>query len=178
MQQEFEVQVEWRPYELHPEIPPEGKPLEERSRLGFSRILAMAKEAGLEMSPPPRIANSRLALEATEFANAQGNGGAFHRAVFETYWRRGLNIGQQAVLLQLADEAGLDREALRQALQQGTYREVLERKLGEARKTGANGVPAFVFNDRYLVTGTHPYEVFRNFIAERLLKERDEPRSP
>lgn len=168
------MEVEWRPYELHPELPPEGRAREQRGATGPSRVQLMAQESGLEMTTPSVTPNPRLAFEAAEFAHSQGKGDSFHRTLFDAYWRRGLNIGTEPVLLQVAAEVGLDPEALRNSLAERTLADAVERKLEASRQSGVRAVPTFVFNDRYAVEGAYPYESFRRFVTERLLKEPQE----
>ena len=171
MKEEYQAQVEWRPFELRPGMPAEGMespyPPEQREQR-FARIRQMAEEAGLTMHPPRRISNPRLAFEATEFARAQGQFDALHRAILDAYWRDGQDIGQLSVLLGLAQRVGLDTEALATALKEGSYRESVERLLEESRSIGIRAVPSYVFQDKYLLEGAQPYEVFRNFVEQHL----------
>jgi predicted DsbA family dithiol-disulfide isomerase len=167
------VEVEWQPYELHPELPPEGRPREQRGARGPNRVQLMAQEAGLEMNTPTVTPNPHRAFEAAEYAKTQGKGSEFHRAVFDAYWRRGLNIGTREVLLQVADEVGLPREPLDKALTEGAYRDLVDQKLDAVRQLGVTAVPTFIFNGRYAVEGAYPYELFRRVVTERLLKENE-----
>lgn len=90
MQQEFDIDVEWRPFELHPEIPP------------------LAGDEGLPFRPPTHVPNSRRSLEVAELAREQGAFDVYHCALFDAYFGRGQDIGDIAVLAELAACAGLD----------------------------------------------------------------------
>ncbi|MSP79163.1 MAG: DsbA family oxidoreductase [Dehalococcoidia bacterium] len=169
LQKEFNAEVEWWPYELHPGLPAEGKPREPRP--GASRTQLMAQEEGLEMVQPAIQANSKLAQEATEWARAQSKGNEFHHAVFEAYWKRGLNISLEEVILHVTCEMGMDAEALRKALREGTYRQVLEDRLDQARQAGVRAVPTYLLNEQYAIEGVYPYETFRRVVKQQIFKE-------
>lgn len=162
------------PYELHPELPPEGRVREQRGGTGPSRVQVMAQQSGLEMITPPVTPNPRLAFEATEYARGYGKEAEFHRTLFDAYWRRGLNIGTAPVLVQVAGEVGLEQEGLRKALDERTFEDAVDRKLDASRQAWVRAVPTFVFNGRFAIEGAYPYESFRRFVAERLLKEPPE----
>ena len=114
LQREFPVEVEWRPFELHPETPTTGADL--RGRLGSSgrarayrdNILMLAHESGLEMRMPMVVANSHLSLEAAEFARDHGGFEAYHRALFHAYFEEGRDIGDVEVLCEIARACGVD----------------------------------------------------------------------
>jgi predicted DsbA family dithiol-disulfide isomerase len=105
---EFPVEVEWRPFELHPETPKSGARFS--GRLGGSwramvyreNILGLARESGLAMKMPEIIANSHLALEAAEFAREHGRFEALHPALFKAYFEDERDIGDADVLCEIA----------------------------------------------------------------------------
>jgi predicted DsbA family dithiol-disulfide isomerase len=133
-----------------------------QSRANFE---GMAREAGLPFGVRTRMANSRLALEAAEWARDQGPtvGDLFHRAVFRAYFVDGLNIGDVEVLADLAAKCGLDPDDLRRALAEGLYREAVQAQLDEARELGVTAVPTFVAGG-YAVVGAHPVEMLRRLM--------------
>ena len=107
---EFDLELDWRGFQIHPEWPSEGM-LASEWRNGmdpaarqaiWQRIQAMAVAAGFEMKPPQLLTNSRLSLEATEFAKEAGVGEAFEERVYRAYFYEGLNIGNQSILADLA----------------------------------------------------------------------------
>jgi len=73
----------------------------------WQRIQGMAVAAGYEMKPPELLTNSRLSLEAAEFAKEAGGGEALRRARLSRIFYEGLNIGNQSVLADLAADVGL-----------------------------------------------------------------------
>ena len=132
----------------------------------------MAQDAGKEMNPKDFLANSRLALEAAEYAKDVGKLEPFHTALFDAYFRDGKNIGQQDVLLELGEAAGLDREGLAKALNDRTYSERVERDSELAKRLNIGAVPSFIFDNKYMVQGAQPYEVFKQVMDQYVLPGR------
>ncbi len=109
------------------------------------------------------------ALEATEFAKAMGLEMPFHHAVFRALWERGEDIEKTEVLAAVAEEVGLDPRKLEEALGNHTYAEAVQESYQQAISYGINGIPAFTIG-RYLFTGAHPYDFFKQ-VVERVLSE-------
>ena len=168
------MEVELRAFELHPEIPPEGMRLSPQARARFAgmseRLEQMAREAGLEMVTPEVVPNSRRALEASEYARAQGRHEAFHTTVFNRLYRKGRDIGQWEILRTAAEEVDLDPDAMQRETEAGKYRAAVDEQIAEARALGITGVPTYIFVDRYAIVGAQPYEVFQQTM-ERLADE-------
>ena len=178
LQREFPVDVDWVPFELHPETPPEGKAIEPspngRRAAAHEHLRRLAAEAGLEMKQKSFVSNSRLALEAGEFARAAGPEpfAAFHRALLHAYFEEARDIGNLAILLDVARGAGLDAEALHAALAEHRYAGEVDDWTAWAQANGISGTPAFVFNNRFLMVGAQDYAVFAD-VARRLLAKAD-----
>ncbi len=166
---ERDAQVEWRPFFLHPETPPEGFVLPPQLKARFAtangRLDQMAQAAGLTMVHPDFIPNSQRALEATEYARAHGKHPEFHRVVFRQYYGEGKDINDWKVLRAAAEEVGLDPEEMQRETAQGTYREALDAQIAEAQALGVSAVPTYVLNDKYAIVGAQPYEVFQRAVA-------------
>ena len=116
----YGVEVEWRAFEPHPELPPEGGSLGDdpgRTKMFRARLQESAEEAGMQMRFADKVSNSRLALEATEYARTQGKLEAFHRGVFDAYFGNAENIGLADVLARVGEAAGLNPAELRRVLE-------------------------------------------------------------
>lgn len=157
--------MEWKGWELHPERPPEGVPREalqgERYRRAHEHLKMLAAGAGLVFNPPPVVANTHLALEASEFAREHGAFEKLHRRLFEAYFQEGVNIGDAEALIGLARESGLEAEELRRVLAEHSYVERLAETAREAHRLGITGVPTFIVG-RWAVVGAQPYDVLRD----------------
>lgn len=81
-------------------------------------------------------------------------------AVTRAHFEEGRDIGQLSVLLDVAEEVGLNREDTEQKLRAGAGSDQVEADLRFAKEAGISGVPFFVFNDRYALSGAQPVEVF------------------
>ena len=178
MQEEYDVEVTWLPFELHPEIPPEGMPVPEYIRAGAAggigeRLRQMAQESGREIVLHQEwMVNSRRALEAAEYAREQGRHERFHEIVFRKFYGEGQDMSRWDVLRAAAEEAGLDPEEMQKGVESGRYREVVDAHIREAHSLGITGVPAYVLGEKYLIMGAQPYEVFRQAMGQ-LLAEKE-----
>lgn len=172
------IAATWKAYELRPEEAPPPSPAEQERfreylRQGWPRVAGIAQERfGLELQEPPfrPELRTRLAHTATKVAEALGQGDAYHRAVFRAYWFEGRDIGAEAVLVDVAGQVGLEAAAFRAALQDDQYRYAVVADLQWAYQAGLEGVPAFIFGERYLVSGAQPVEFLRQ-VADRCLAE-------
>jgi predicted DsbA family dithiol-disulfide isomerase len=174
MEDRFGATVEWLPFDLHPEYPPEGIPRKQLvARYGperMERTRAFFAQHGLEYNPNPEIVpNSMRALRLTEHARAQGKHSAFHDRVMDAYWAEGLNIGDSDVLLTLAAEVGLD--GADGVLTSDAYSEEVRIATQEAYSIGITGIPAFLLGRRLLVLGAHPRETFERAFERLALGE-------
>ena len=164
---EYNVDVEWRPFYLIWDTPPEGRELSEhirRARAAGSeqRLSQMAESYGMKFRSTQRIHNTRLAHEATEYAREHGKANEFHRAVFLKVYAEGEDPSQWGVLRAAGEEAGLDADEMQREVQSGRYTAEVEAQVQRAYRIGVSGVPTYVINDRYAIVGAQPYEVFRN----------------
>ncbi len=166
----------WLPYELHPEVPPEGVSREDYfpahvlSRIDAAPWAALAEAEGLVMKRGGRLINTRLALSAAEFAREKGSYPAMHLALFRAFWEQTGDISTIAGLKAIAIEVGLDPDAMAAELEAGRYEDQLDANRREATQVGINGIPAHVFGLRYLVMGAQPFEVLKQ-VADKVAGE-------
>ena len=169
------MQVSWLPFELHPEIPPEGIPRDQYFPAGrlaqmATRLQSVAAEVGLTMQSRDRLINTRLALGAAEFARDLGLYEPMHRALFEAHWHGTARLEDIDEVVRVGESVGLDGAALRAALGEGRYEPVIDRWRQEAEQVGINAIPAHIFGGRYLVMGAQPYEMFKQ-VVDRLAED-------
>ena len=164
MRERYGAAVTWLPFDLHPEYPPEGYPRAElHRRLGpdvDERMREVFARNGLEWSPPDVIPNSRDALRLAELARDEGVHVAFHDRVMDAHWAEGADIGDHRVLRALARETGLAADAVDRVLGSDDYAERVAVSTAQAASIGITGIPAFLLDDRLLVLGAQPREVF------------------
>ena len=159
-----DVNVRWMSYELRPEK--QLTPEEERHMAAYKRkvdthwpnVQAMAQNHGLVFGPRNRNTRSRLALEASKFAEDAGAGDAYGEALFRAHFVEGRDLSDSAVLAEIAGSLGMDGSALRQALEQRSYKARVDRELALGFMHKLSGVPAFIIGSKYLVVGAQPLE--------------------
>ncbi|HSJ72881.1 MAG TPA: DsbA family oxidoreductase [Miltoncostaeaceae bacterium] len=171
LREEAGARIEWLPFDLHPEYPPEGIPradLVRRYGISFSdAVRRMNEEAGLVYNPhPERVPNTRRALELGEWARARGAYDAVHERIMDAYWTEGRDITGWDVLAPLVAEAGLDADDPRAEVDAGAYRAPVDASTRVAQEHGIAAVPAFVLDGRLLVSGAQPHEVFQAALAK------------
>jgi predicted DsbA family dithiol-disulfide isomerase len=176
---EHNVDVEWRPFYLYMDTPPEGRELPEyikRNRAqGYEeRLHQIADSYGLVFKSVQRIYNTRLAHEATEYAREHGKGNEFHKVVFHKVYAEGLDPSQWEVLRTVAREVGLDAEEMRREVESEKYMAKVVDQVRWAYQIGVTGVPTYVINDRYAIVGAQPYEVFKNALEQIAKQKPDE----
>ena len=172
MRCELDITIQWLAFPLHPDTPPEGTTLEELFHnvpVDIPKMLARLKQAadkeGLPFGKRRMTFNSRLAQELGKWAESIGEGDRYHDAVFRAYFKDGRNIGRVETLTELGLELGLTPWGIRQVLVDRTYGKAVDQDWEQARRSGINAVPTFLFQDHRLV-GAHPYPTLKQFLME------------
>jgi predicted DsbA family dithiol-disulfide isomerase len=167
------VQVEWKSFQLNPGLKTEpgksitqylaeikGWSLEQAKEMN-ARVTEMAKEVGLNYNFDKAIvANSFDAHRLVQFAKRKELGDQMEEALFKAYFVDGKNTADHATLLSLAVEAGLDETETKAILESGIFADEVEADIELAGQIGVRGVPFFVFDRKYAVSGAQPPEVF------------------
>ncbi len=185
----LDVSVAWRPYQLDPTIPPQGhdrrKYMEakfgggEKLKIAHQRVAEAGRGAGInfafdaiEVSP-----NTLDAHRVIRWAGGVGSPGqeALVSRLFELYFEQGANIGDHDVLARAAGEVGLDENLVRQLLAGDADRQNVEREIEHARQMGVTGVPCFIIDNKYAVTGAQPPEVIADALRQIVAEKRATP---
>lgn len=147
----LEVELEWMPFELRPYPTPTLRPEDGYLQTVWPRAVypvAAQHEVELKLpsvSPQPYTA---LAWEGYQFAREHGQGSAYNGRVLRAFFQEDQDIGDIAVLTQLAAELGLDPAAFRQALEERRYREVHQQALAQAQAQDVTAVPTVLIGSR------------------------------
>jgi len=168
------ITLRWHAFELRPAGAP-PLPAEYRERIEASRpqLYATARERyQREMNPGPFGIDSRPALVGEKYAEAMGCGAVFHDAVMHAYWADARDISDRNVLADLAEAVGMTRGDFLAALDDPVYDDRVQADVETARRYGLNGVPALIFDNKYLVSGAQPADVLRQVVA-RIMQEND-----
>ncbi len=173
LKKEYNVEVEWRPFYLRPDTPPEGMDLPDyikraRDNGSEERLRMMAEMHGMEFRSTERIYNTRLAHEATEYAREHGKANEFHHIIFRKVYAEGFDPAQWDVLRSAAEEAGLNANDMQSVVEGGKYTEEVAGQVNWAQHIGVTGVPTYVINDKYAIVGAQPYEAFKSALGQIL----------
>ena len=175
LEEHYNIDIHWRSFELRPSgsppIPPEYRRRIEASRPMFNK--RAREQYGLEINSGTIGIDSRPALVAEKFAESQGKGRTFHKAVMDAYWQQARSIDDTHVLKEIAEQASLNTRNFEAVLVDETYDAEVSADIGLAREYGLEGVPALVFADKYLVVGAQPYDTLKKVI-EKIQEEENE----
>ncbi|QIP15269.1 DsbA family oxidoreductase [Spirosoma aureum] len=168
-----QVNIVWKSFQLNPAMKTDpdktineylseakGWSLEQARQMN-DRVTAMASEVGLSYDfDKAVVANSFDAHRLIQLAKANGLGDAAEERLFRAYFTEGRNTADHDTLLELGTDIGLDATAVEQLLQSDQYAEAVQHDIYEAQQVGARGVPFFVLNRRYAVSGAQQPETF------------------
>jgi predicted DsbA family dithiol-disulfide isomerase len=179
MDEPIEVQVQWHPFQLNPNMAKEGQDINEHlvEKYGLSQeklienknhIAALGKAAGLEFkfAQRSRIYNTINCHELLHWAQEQGKQTELKLAFFDAYFTLGLDISDQAVLLQAVQSVGLDKALALEVLSDGRYKDVVKEQESKYKSMGIQSVPAFIINNEYLLSGGQPVDSFKQALHE------------
>ncbi len=169
------VEIEWHSFQLDPNIPVNNGKKENvyqylAEKKGFSyehskklheKLIQTAKNAGLEYNFDTAIvANSFDAHKMIQLAKTKGLGDAAEERLFRAYFTEGRDFGEADTLVSLGKDIGLQENEIRDALKSDEYTLKVEQDIQEANDIGVGGVPFFVFNRKYAISGAQPPEYF------------------
>jgi len=179
--EEADVMMTFQPFELNPQMPPEGQDITEhlaekygatpeQTQRNREAIRARGEEVGFtfNMDKRARIYNTFDAHRLLHWAAEEGRQRELKHALFKAYFTDGENPGAHDVLIRLAQEAGLDAERARDILASDAYAKETREQENFYLEQGVQAVPAVIINDRYLVSGGQPAEVFEQALRQVL----------
>ncbi|MDA4843770.1 DsbA family oxidoreductase [Hoeflea poritis] len=189
--EDIEVDVRWRPYQLDPTLPKEGKDREQylSEKFGGSerakQIYANIVDAGREEDIPfdfEAIAVSPNTLDAHRVirwaaSEAPGVQDRLVDILFKAFFIDGKNVGDDTVLLDAAEQAGMDRTITEGLLAGQADCMEMEQEIEIARKMGVTGVPCFILENKYAVMGAQSANVLTNAIRD-VAKEKETASAP
>lgn len=179
MENTDQIEIIWKSFQLDPEMKTNSSQnineyLAERKgwTLDYAKnvnahVTGMAKEVGLTYDfDKAVVANSFNAHRLSHLAKKYGLSDAMEEALFKAYFTQGKNIDDKATLLELAVEVGLKKEDVEIVLFTDQYAQEVKNDILEAQQIGVRGVPFFVIDRKYAVSGAQPSEVFLEALAK------------
>ncbi|MFK7835301.1 MAG: DsbA family protein [Sulfitobacter sp.] len=177
--------IRWHPFELNPDMPPEGQNLgehisekygstAEQSKQARAQLTTLGEELGFPFafSDDSRIVNTFAAHQLLGWAQAQGLQHPLKMALFDAHFSRGLDVSDPDVLRQIAGEVGLDDEAAAEVLTSGSHAEETRAHQQFWTSRGVSGVPSMVFDGKYLLTGAQGAPTYRQML-QKVLAEKE-----
>jgi predicted DsbA family dithiol-disulfide isomerase len=173
--------IEWHPFQLNPDMPAEGVDKHDylAAKFGEDRLVQMhlrlkeaSRAAGAEIDPdtPRRMPNTLNAHRLIHWAGLEGRQTAVVSAIMRAYWREGRDIGNAAVLADVAAAAGMDRAVTARLLASDADADDIRARDSDARSKGVSAVPTFLIAQQYVVSGAQPPEVWARVIEELVEK--------
>jgi predicted DsbA family dithiol-disulfide isomerase len=173
LQKEYGVELIFTAFPLHPETPEEGMELsalfagrEEFIESMQTKLAHAAAIEGLPITKRSRTYNSRLAQELGKWAESQGSGDQFHRAVYRAFFVDGVNIALVDELLKIAESVGLQADEALKILNTRSFAAAVDAAWQRSRDMRITAVPTHLFEGKKLA-GFAPYDDFVRLIEKR-----------
>ena len=178
------VQIEWRSFQLDPtmeNIPGKsihaylaerkGCSIDEAKQMNDA-MSNMAKDVGLNYNFDIAIINNTLnAHRLLHFAKSKGMQSAMKERLFHAYYTEGQDVSNIDTLTGLAIELGMEGEEVKAVLLSDAFTKEVELDQYYAQQVGARGVPFFVFNNKYAISGAQPVDVFKEVLDKLWTEE-------
>jgi protein disulfide-isomerase len=183
--QKDEIEIIWKSFQLNPDLPEvadtdksvyqylaEAKGMSYEQSVEMHRnVVEMAKKAGLDYNfDDAVVANSFKSHRLLQIAKEKGLGDDLEERLFSAYFIEGKDTSSDKVLIALGNEIGLSEEEVNHALTNEKYAKMVKDDIQESRRIGVSGVPFFVFDRKYAVSGAQPPEAFIQ-VLERSVSE-------
>ena len=177
---EVRLDLHFHPFELNPQMGPEGEDLREhlQRKYGggpaqFDQVHDMLRQRGaalgFDFSPArTRIVNTRDAHRLLHWAGLKADGSQqrLKEALLQAYFSEGRDVSRREELLAVATAVGLDANAVREVLESGQFADEVAAAEQQIQAQGIHSVPAIVFEQQHLVQGGQPVEVFENVLRQ------------
>jgi predicted DsbA family dithiol-disulfide isomerase len=185
MRPDIEFDVHWRAYRLDPTVPPGGVDRKEYLRAKFGdgdrpkamseaiRAAGMSEDIAFAFDRIAKTPNTVDSHRLIRWAGGAGLQDEVVEALFKAYFEDGRDIGDIDVLVEIANETGMDSALVADLLEEGSDREIIAREDELAHKMGITGVPTFIFANKYAVSGAHDPETLLELI-DKVAKEAAE----
>lgn len=183
-----QIEIVWHSFQLDPSIPIQSNNhknvfeyLAERKGISLEQslkmhesVLQMAKNAGLEFNLDKAIvANSLNAHRLIQYAKTKGLGDEVEENLFIAYFVEGKDLGNPDILVEIGKSIGLTEMDVQEALTNDDYSYSVNQDVHEAQNLGIRGVPYFIFNRKYAISGAQPVETFLQTMEKSYAEWKD-----
>ncbi|MDE1158608.1 MAG: DsbA family oxidoreductase [Neorhizobium sp.] len=180
VQDEIGIDINWRPYRLNPDHPPEGVDHhahlaeklggEEKVQKAHEMLTELGREVGIaydfaaiRVGPNTLDAHRLIHWALVEDRQMQDR---VVTALFKAYFEEGRNVGDKAVLLDIATKAGLDRKLIENLLAGDADKDTVIAEIDAAQQMGVSGVPFFIIDGQYAVSGAQTPDVLASGLRD------------
>lgn len=176
---EVTAQLRFQPFELNPQMAAEGEDIVEHLARKYGRtpqqvaegqamIAARGEQVGFhfDLAARSRVVNTFDAHRLLHWAETLGRQAELKQALLEAYFSQGRDVSQQRELLAVVDRLGLDRAAASAVLNSDAYAAEVREAERFWQTQGIQSVPSIVVNQRYLIQGGQPVEVFEQMLRQ------------
>lgn len=176
-----DVEVIWKSFQLDPEIPEEVEPgltsaqyMASTKGIGSEQVegmhhhvQAMARQAGLNYNlDETKVFNSFKAHRIIQLAKDKGKGDEAEELFFKAHFTDNKDLGNPEVLRELGTSMGLSASEVDEALSSPAYADKVRADIYEAQQVGVQGVPFFMFDEKYAVSGAQPVATFQQALEK------------
>ena len=172
---QYDIDVVWKGYELHPETPLEGieysNAEREARKVMWSRIEELATMYGIIVNQPTKRSNSKFALAASEYALEKKGFSSFQDGLFKAYFQLNQDLGDLKTIQKISDTSGFDIDKVMSMLEKQVYEKRVIQNRSEAFLYNYHGqriVPTYVIAKKITLIGVQPYSIFEEKIKEVL----------
>lgn len=172
-------EIHWHPFELNPNMPPEGQDIgehlaekygttPEESEANRANMTARGEELGFKFNFVDgfRMHNTFNTHQLLHWANDLGHKRDLKQALFTAHFTHGRNLSDDTVLAEIAEEIGLDRDEAKAVLADQRFASAVRQEQQFWTGQGISGVPAVVFDRQHLVTGAQGVDNFKNILNQ------------
>jgi len=181
----IKTDIHWHPFELNPDMPAEGQNMQEHiaekygssaeeSKSNRERLTEVGAELGFkfDFSEDMRMVNTFDAHQLIHWAETQQRANDLKQALFIAHFSDHKTISDHQTLAEIAQSVGLDRAEALQVLADQRYASDVRERQGHWIKQGIQGVPAVVFDSKYLVSGAQGTEQFERCLTDVVAQQK------
>jgi len=175
------IELQWQPFELNPNMPPEGQDLREHVAEKYGSSLEESNQSRINITQrgaevgftfnffdTMKIVNTREAHILLEYAHETGKQTELKLALFKAAFTDQKDVSNRQVLLSEIDNLGLDSKEAEVRLDNDTYRDKVISEEKHWQQLGISAVPTVVFNRRSALSGAQPIEAYKQVLTELL----------
>lgn len=171
-----DIEVVWHAYQLDPGAPEQAEPLRPSLERKYGpnsfdqmtgRLIGLGKEEGIEYNfEDAKSMNTLRAHELLAWAAENGKQSELMERIFHDYFTNGADMNNDKVLIDAATSVGLDGDMAGEVIASRSYKDAVAADIAQAQAVGISGVPAFVINQQFLISGAQETEQFVRAIEQ------------